>query len=217
MQILVAEDHQLVREAVAALLSRPPLEASVIEAEDFAACLQAVLDTPDLDLCILDLYLPGTTPRKSLSRLRSSAPTLPVIVLSASEASDDMSLAEEFGVMGYVPKSVSSPLLVDAIRMVMNGFRFMPNACGSAHRSSLAAPPAPGLDLSDRQREILTLIVEGASNKAIAQTLAISPSTVKTHLEVIFRRLGIRNRTEAASRALALGLGRQSSPDETGG
>jgi len=197
MKCLVADDHQMVRLALKVALAPLGGDDAFIEAATAEEAVAAAGAHEDLDIVLIDVNMPGMGGVEGVRRLRASHPTLPLLVCSASE---DAGLVRELlalGVAGFMPKSDSTQVILEAVRLVLAGGTYVPArllAAASAPPSSAAL----ALDsLTPRQREVLRLLAEGKPNKVIARELDISEATVKVHLLSVFRALGARNRTEA--------------------
>jgi len=195
MKCLLADDHEMVRLALKVALA--PLGGTFVEAATAEEAIAAASAHEDLDIVLIDVNMPGMGGVEGVRRLRGSHPMLPLLVCSASE---DAGLVRELlalGVAGFMPKSDSTQVIVEAVRLVLAGGTYFPARLLAA----AATPPSSGeiaLDsLTPRQREVLRLLAEGKPNKVIARELDISEATVKVHLLSVFRALGARNRTEA--------------------
>lgn len=188
--VLLIDEHVMFREGLGLLLGQRLGPIRLLEAGSLhlGMRLLAAQDRP-VDLVLLDLELRDSRGLSTFERLRQSCPQLPVLVLSGSI--DDMPAAEliERGAAGFVPKSLGIDALVEPVRRLL--------------QSAAPAEPEP---LSPRQRAVLGLLVEGKSNKLISRELDLSEATVKTHLQAIFRKLDVCNRTQAVLAAVRLGL-----------
>jgi DNA-binding NarL/FixJ family response regulator len=153
-------------------------------------------------IALMDVRLPGPmSGLQALRAIRKLDKEARCIVLTASEGDEDIHQAMEAGALGYLIKGVSAEMLVEALRQVQSGSRFLPPPV--ARRLELRTPNS---DLSPREREVLSLIVHGMSNRQIAGTLKITEATVKCHVSVILDRLGVTDRTQAVIVALQRGL-----------
>ena len=203
MKILLVDDHPLFREGVAQTLRALDEAALIYQASRCEEALERLGREPDMDLVLLDLLLPGMDGMDGLLRFRQAFPTLPVVILSASEDRRSVQAALERGAQGYIPKSTPPRIMMQAIRLVLEGGVYTPpGPSGTGGGGSEAAPGR----LTPRQREVLALLIEGKSNKEIARLLALSDNTVRVHAAAIFKTLDVRNRTEAAFAARRLGL-----------
>lgn len=211
MKLLIADDHAMVRQAIAALLERRAEGTEVLQACDSAEALELVQRHPSLDAVFLDLNMPGMDGMTTLQALGRARPSLPVIVLSAAADPNLVRQAFAAGALGYVPKSATSETLILALELVLGGETFVPSLLlrtpPPANRmEALQDTPAVYDALTTRQAEVLRRIVEGLSNRAIARHLGLSEKTVKAHATAIFRALNVEGRREAISRARAVGF-----------
>jgi DNA-binding NarL/FixJ family response regulator len=206
MKVLIADDHPVLREGLAALILQTEPAAEVLLAQDAASALQIAVERADLDIVILDLLMPGTNGHDVLAALGGARPELPVIVLTASEDPQDARQALAAGALGYVPKSASRQTLLAAIRMVLNGDVYIPPLILNEHLAEPGNQSGASRLLTARQIEVLGRLGEGQSNGRIAHELGISEKTVKSHISAIFRALNVVSRTQAAAAGRAAGL-----------
>lgn len=209
MKFLVADDHAVFRVGLVYLLQKLDPEAKISEANDYAEALEIAEREPDLDLILVDLLMPGIDGFNGVSSLRDKAHSAPIIVVSARENPADVQASLGHGAMGYLPKSSSSDVMMNAIRLVLSGGMYLPPALlgqqeggGGAisMESSLSQPRLSeqvARNLTRRQRDVMRLLALGRSNKAIAQELELAEGTVKVHVSAIFKALNVTNRTEA--------------------
>ncbi len=212
--VLICDDHALVREALAGTIRLSWPEAMVTEVGDFPSAWDAAGQRPELILA--DLMMPGATPLEGIAALKRAAPGVPVLVVTGTQ--DDALLLDllDMGVAGFVPKTANGAIIDAAIRLVMAGGRYLPQrmadlAAARADSGDIVlirddSVTAGTIRLSDRQRDVLELMVEGRTTKEIARTLDLAPSTIKTHLAHIMAQLGVHNRIEATNRARVLNL-----------
>jgi DNA-binding NarL/FixJ family response regulator len=203
LNILVADDHELVRLAVRHALQ--PLADEIRWHE--AACApeaQALMaGGTELDLALVDLHMPGSDGVPTVARWRREYPAIPLVVISADEDADGVRRLIDLGVAGFIPKSDKAAVMLQAVRLVLSGGTYAPLRLLSAVAPVPAGGEAPatghasGLGLTPRQTEVLRLLGRGLPNKSIARELDLSEATVKVHLLAIFRALQVRNRTEA--------------------
>jgi DNA-binding NarL/FixJ family response regulator len=207
-KVLLVDDHVLFRESVALLVEHRLPELRLVLAGDIAGALAALRVDPDCSLVLLDLGLPDSSGMTGLEQLREAAPTVAIVVLSADDRPETVLGAIDRGAAGFIPKSADSVAFTQALRKVMEGrVHLPPQALGRAALLSPGDDFAEGeLGLSPRQLDVLRLLVEGRSNKLIMRELELSESTVKTHLQAIFRRLDVNSRTQAVVAAARLGL-----------
>ena len=198
MKVLIIDDHPVVRAGLAALLNSSDPHLRILQAPGCSAGLELAEQHPDLGLVFMDLRLPGEDGVSAIAEFRGRRPSLPLIVISSSESPDDVRAALAAGALGYVPKSAAPQTLFGAMKLVLSGEIYVPPFV-------LDAPPTgPAARLTARQRDVLALLSEGATNKAIARRLALSEKTVKIHVSAILRELGVANRTQAVHAARAL-------------
>ena len=245
MKVLLIDDHRLFREGVALLLRSLMQDILVSEAgsceEALAHLAQPSGDQVDQaepplaqDLILMDLGLPGMSGLDGITLLRARYPDIPVVALSASEDLDTVLLALDAGAMGFIPKSASAAILVQALHLVLAKGIYLPPSVFLAGRGAVPALPSPlnkladespqtdaihvthahlmaptrpaELGLSPRQTEVLHLILQGKSNKLICRELELSISTVKVHTSAVLRALHVTTRTQAVVMVAKLGL-----------
>lgn len=224
MKFLVADDHQLIREGLKHTLERIAQNSRVFEARDGDEVLRLVAHHPDLDLILLDFFMPGTNGYSLISTLCNEHPDIPVIVISASDDPLLMRKALDRGVAGFISKATDQEVVLEAIKRVLSGGIFVPPDMALAHLprlnknnrdiNGMNRPISPSTSkailarLTRRQREVLELIVQGKTNKDISRQLQVSENTVKVHVTAILKVLGVANRTQAVIMAQKLGLPR---------
>jgi two-component system, NarL family, nitrate/nitrite response regulator NarL len=200
MRILLADDHDLVRETIAAFLqahgfAEVSLAASIGDA-------RAMLVERPYDLLLLDYSMPGMNGLESMGQLRAEHPKLPVAILSGSASRDLAEAALRAGAVGFLPKTLSAQGMVAAIRAMLAGEVFVPTDLLVSD-----APQGDGmLSLTRRETDVLRGLCAGKSNKEIARDLDLQEVTVKLHVKTLSRKLGARNRTHAAMIARDEGL-----------
>ncbi|MFA7429848.1 MAG: response regulator transcription factor [Rhodospirillaceae bacterium] len=223
MKFLVADDHPLVRRALSLSLEHIRAGATLLEAASAAQALAHVAAHPDIDLVLLDLSMPDSEGFDVLRQIKALLPGVPVAVVSADESAETALRALSSGAAGYLPKSLPEDVLRAAISLILAGGMYVPSlvadaaGTGSASARRPVAPAvttpiypagggngrqAPGAAaLTVRQREVLDLVIEGLSNKEIADRLTLAEATVKVHMTAILRAYGVNNRTKAISAA----------------
>jgi DNA-binding NarL/FixJ family response regulator len=222
MKVLVIDDHALIREALRGVLKELRGEASVLEASDWKQANRQIESTPGLDLILLDLGLPDRDGLEVLADLRERYPTVSIVVLSGRHDRESVARALELGAQGFIPKSASREVMLSAFNLIFSGGMYIPPEIlaipGPASMRNTAEPGLsvkPGssakLGLTDRQLEVLTLLMQGKSNKAICRALDLAEPTVKNHVTAVLRALNATNRTEAVIAARALGFDPQRS------
>lgn len=213
--VLVADDHGLYRSGFGFLLRDRMGFRTVIEAATFDAALDRLAETPNVELALFDLAMPGITGPEGLGVVKETYPGIRVAIVSGSEVRNDVVKAVSMGLNGYVPKSLPDDEIVGALQDILDGRVFVPrfmtsgNAAptaksASAEGSNGKGDPGGGAtykSISPRQRDVLDCVRRGLSNKEIARELDIAEGTVKIHLAALFSHFGARNRTELATRS----------------
>ena len=209
MKILVVDDHPLIREAMEHVLSDLSDNVMLLGAGDVGSALELLDTQPDIDLVLLDLSLPGPSGLTAIDMLRERHPGTPVVVLSASDDQGTVVSALDHGAMGFIPKCSANQLILSALRLVMAGGVYVPPQ--AVNGSGVAAPRPQAasiteLGLTERQADVLALMVQGKPNKIICRDLNLAEGTVKIHVTAILKALGVSNRTQAVIAANRLGL-----------
>ncbi|AYN95400.1 MULTISPECIES: response regulator transcription factor ErdR [Pseudomonas] len=200
-QILIADDHPLFRSALQqALTLGLGQQAQLVEAASIAELEAQLAHKTDWDLVLLDLNMPGAYGFSGLVLLRGQYPQIPVVMVSAQEDAAVVQRAREFGASGFIPKSSDLETIQQAVRLVLDGDTWWPaQGEGAANLSEEAKAAKAGLSsLTPQQFRVLTMVCDGLLNKQIAYELSVSEATVKAHVTAIFRKLGVRTRTQAA-------------------
>jgi DNA-binding NarL/FixJ family response regulator len=215
MKCLIVDDHVLIREALRGVLRELKGEATaVIEALDAGHAVRQLEQHPDVELILLDLALPDRDGFDLLLELGRRYATIPVVVLSAHHDRDRVMKALDLGALGFIPKSASREVMLSAFNLIFSGGIYVPAEILPHHARSVAEAAVPGrpgmqiaeLGLTKRQLEVLALMAQGKSNKAICRILDLAEPTVKIHVSAILKALKATNRTEAVVAACALGL-----------
>ncbi|HEY1027582.1 MAG TPA: response regulator transcription factor ErdR [Pseudomonas sp.] len=200
-EILIADDHPLFRSALqqALTLGLGP-QVRLVEAASIAELEACLAEKSDWDLVLLDLNMPGAYGFSGLVLLRGQYPQIPVVMISAQEEASVVNRSREFGASGFIPKSSSLEIIQQAVRQVLDGDTWWPQLAEEAAPVSdeVKAASAGLASLTPQQFRVLTMVCEGLLNKQIAYELSVSEATVKAHVTAIFRKLGVRTRTQAA-------------------
>jgi len=214
MKFLVVDDHTLIREAMRGILLGLRSGASVLEAADAGAALSTLQAHPDTDLVLLDLHLPDQDGLQVLATMAERHPAVAVVVLSGDKDQATMRRALDLGAQGYIPKAETHQVLASALALVLAGGIYVPPAALRGAPAQAPAAPAAGpspasaaaLGLTDRQFEVLALLMQGKNNKLICRALDLAEPTVKNHISAILKALGVSSRTEAVLAVTRLGL-----------
>jgi NarL family two-component system response regulator LiaR len=208
MRVLVADDHSLFRDGLASLLEAAGFEVVAQVGDGLSAVETALRLRPDIVL--MDINMPGIGGLEALRRLRAEWPEAQVVMLTVSEEQADLLEAIQAGARGYLLKHLKADEFLDMLHGLERGEAAMSRQTtarllsGFSQLSRLSLNPAESL--TEREVELLRLLSDGLSNKAIAQKLSLSENTVKYHLKNILQKLGVHNRTEAATQAIRMGL-----------
>jgi DNA-binding NarL/FixJ family response regulator len=200
ISILICDDHPIMRLGIAAIIQSQPNMTIVGQAGTAEEALKLYWEhRPEITL--MDLRLPDKSGVEVIRAVRRVNPDARFIVLTTYEGDDDIHQALEAGAMGYLVKGMPHSVLMEALRKVHGGRKFLPLPVTRALASRM-----PDGELSTREREVLSLLVRGKSNREIADQLSIKETTVKSHVSVILMRLNVTGRTEAVVAALQRGL-----------
>jgi DNA-binding NarL/FixJ family response regulator len=203
LKILVIDDHVLIRHALRAVVAQLKHDAVTLEAFDCAEAMRLLGPDADVDLILLDLSAPDGDGFSALARLRQSYPNTAVVCLAPSSEIRDVTRALDLGAAGYIPKSTPCEVILSAIELVISGGVYIPPEALSRdpmqrHAAGEGMRPCPSeLGLTERQIEVLALLRQGKSNKAIARVLGLAEPTVKNHITAILKALKVTSRTEA--------------------
>lgn len=194
--IIIADDHPLFRNALFQSVHMAVSGANLLEADSLDALLTLLSKQNEPDLLLLDLKMPGANGMSGLIQLRSEYPELPIVVISANEEPTIVSQVKTHGAFGFIPKSSDMRTLISALNQVLNGDPYFPEglivnhaACDDAAEKIAALTP--------QQYKVLGMLSDGLLNKQIAYELHVSEATIKAHMTAIFRKLGVKNRTQA--------------------
>ena len=207
MRLLIADDHGIVRGGLRLLLDRQPDMEVVAEACDGIEAVQVALrELPDI--CVLDVSMPRMTGLQATVEIKSHAPQIAVLLLSMYDDERYLFEALQAGASGYILKQEADTALVDALRAVARGEPFMTNAAEPSLLREWMADESTGPvePLTLREREVLKLIAEAYTNRAIGETLHLSEKTIESHRANLMRKLEMRDRVELVRYAIRRGL-----------
>ena len=207
MRLLIADDHGIVRGGLRLLLDRQPDMQVVAEAADGIEAVRIALrERPDI--CVLDVSMPRMTGLQATVEIKAHAPEIAVLVLSMYDDERYLFEALQAGAAGYILKQEADTALVDAVRAVARGEPFMTNAAEQSLLREWMADDSTGPvePLTLREREVLKLIAEAYTNKAIGETLHLSEKTIESHRANLMRKLEMRDRVELVRYAIRRGL-----------
>ncbi|WP_263079675.1 response regulator transcription factor [Endozoicomonas sp. Mp262] len=197
--IIIADDHPLFRTAMQAALGQVLENPAVYEAGTIAE-LQNIMDQGHSpDLILLDLHMPGAHGLSGLIFLRGQHPNIPVAIVSATEDAGVIKRAIHHGASGFIPKSLPMETMNEAINTLLSGAKWLPPELSSLPDDEVKAPDIESrlASLTPQQFRVLGMISEGLLNKQIAFELEVSEATIKAHVTAIFKKLGVRSRTQA--------------------
>lgn len=218
MKFLVVDDHSLIRDAMRGVLDDVESDAVVLTANSAAEAKETLERNTDISLVLLDLRLPDRDGIDMLSEVRERWPAVAVVMMSGFTDRDNVMRALEAGALGFIPKTDTRDVLVSALRLVLAGGVYIPpDILGRAPAisdvlqpvappveeisptldASVSRPSSAALRLTERQFEVLALMMKGKSNKLICRELDLAEPTVKNHVSAILKALGVSNRTEA--------------------
>jgi len=197
-KIIIADDHPLFRQALLGTLKLKLTQTQWLEAQTIAELEQQLSDNNDCDLLLLDLHIPGAHGFNTLIHVRNHFPQIPVVVVSAHEDHETIHKSMGYGASGFIPKSTPVEDIHNAIQQVLLGNIWTPDAYSQSapmqDNNNIAERVA---SLTQQQYRILMMFAQGMLNKQIAYDLNVSEATIKAHATAIFRKLDVRNRTQA--------------------
>jgi two-component system, NarL family, response regulator LiaR len=201
IRIMLVDDHMMVRKGLATFLKVYEDMQLAGEAESGEAAIQLCAEVLP-DVILMDMVMPGMDGATVTRAIRQQFPHIQVIALTSFKEGDLINRALESGAIGYLLKNVSADELAQAIRSAHSGRASLSPEAAQILVQTAKQPPAPGLDLTERERGVLSLMIEGLNNTQIAAKLSVSPSTIKSHVSNILSKLGTASRTEAVTLAL---------------
>jgi len=207
LQVIVADDHALIRELLERQLKELADDVRVFHAGTLQQVLDLARSSQPLDLVLLDLRMPGMNGLAGLQAVRQARPGVPVAILSGQIDPQTIREALQAGAAGYLPKTMRAAAMLTALRLILSGERYVPeSALGTVAVPDGDAVGSSGpAELSKRERDVARLLLRGQTNKEIANELQIEEVTVALHLRSTYRKLGVRNRTQAVRLLLERG------------
>ncbi|GMQ45203.1 response regulator transcription factor [Vibrio sp. 10N] len=194
--IIIADDHPLFRNALFQSVHMAISGANLLEADSLESLLTLLEKSEEPDLILLDLKMPGANGMSGLIHLRADYPDIPIVVISASEEPSIVSQVKMHGAFGFIPKSSDMRALIGALNKVLEGEPYFPAELliDNSESTDLAEKIST---LTPQQYKVLGMLSDGLLNKQIAYDLNVSEATIKAHMTAIFRKLGVKNRTQA--------------------
>lgn len=205
IRVMLVDDHAMVRRGIATFLKvydDLELAGEADSGEDAIALCSQVMP----DVILMDLMMPDMDGATATRLIRKQFPRVKIVALTSFKEEQVIQNALQAGAIGYLLKDVSADELAQAIRAAHSGRATLSPEAVQALVNAANQPPMPGLDLTERERVVLALMVEGLNNTQIAGRLVVSPSTIKTHVSNILSKLGVASRSEAVALALRSGL-----------
>jgi DNA-binding NarL/FixJ family response regulator len=217
LKILVADDHHLVREGLKLTLLQIGIRTQVLEASTLAEAIDAFRATPDIDLVLLDLNMPGAAGLSGLDAFLAQCPAARLVVVSGTYDMKTVQTAIQKGALGFIPKMSGKRIVLSALRFILDGGIYVPpepfisdrppQEAESPLRATAAfSTKAAAKGLTNRQIEVLRELLEGNSNKQICRNLNLAMGTVKAHVAAVLSALNVNTRAEAIAAADRLGL-----------
>ena len=200
IRLLVVDDHHVVRQGLVSLINSEPDMSVMAEASNGQQAVELFRQHKP-DVTLMDLRLPVLSGVEAITEIRKEFPAARIMVLTTFDGDEDIYRALQAGAAGYLLKDMFSDELLEAIRAVYSGLRRIPAAVAERLAGRVGGP-----NLTGRELDVLKLIVKGKSNKEIGTELTISEATVKTHINNILTKLGVSDRTQAATTALQRGI-----------
>ncbi len=210
MKILFADDHSLIREGVCSLLRTFSNASEILEASNFNDALSIASSEKQINLIILDLFMPGMNYFRGLDTMHGRFPDIPIVILTGNVDMNDAIASLEHGASGYIPKTIGSKSMLNALELILSGEKFLPSRLVSdafhSERDKALRRPANLSKLTGRELQVLSHLSKGQPNKEIARRLNLQEVTIKAHLKGVYRKLGVHNRTQAVRAAMQTGI-----------
>jgi len=205
IKVLIADDHAVVREGIAALLNDEPDINIVAKVSNGNEAISKTIELKP-DVIIMDISMPVCSGLEATSAISQQSPETKVLIFTISDKEEDLFQAVKYGARGYLLKSANLEEITKAIRQIHNGEAILSSYVAGKLLDEFRKNRTDGNPLSQREGEVLALVGEGLTNREIAEKLIVSPGTVKTYLQRILEKLHLNNRAEAMAYALKRGL-----------
>lgn len=202
-KIVIADDHPLFRSALCQAIRQGLGDVTLLECDSIKKLEETLATQADIDLVLLDLHMPGANGFSGLVLVRREHPEIPVVIVSASEELNIIHRAIDYGASGFIPKSADLPTIGKAIESVLQGNIWLPDKVSESQLSDNERNQEEKVfaerirTLTPQQLRVFMMLTKGLLNKQIASEVSVSEATVRTHMTAIFRKLGVRNRTQA--------------------
>ncbi len=213
MDVLLVEDHPLIHEVLRAAVESAIPGSKMHGETTLAGALELAKRLKRLELVLLDLGLPGCAGIEAFHRFRKTFPKVSIAIVSATDDPDCVRDCLDAGAVGYIPKTSKASVILAALKVIAAGGRYLPpeilsppSETARVPRKSRAGPNAAALGLTERQLDVMRLMMKGCTNREIAESLDISEGTVKQHAHAIFQMLGVSTRTQALIAARRRGI-----------
>jgi DNA-binding NarL/FixJ family response regulator len=204
--ILLADDHAMVREALAQMLERLDPGLRMTQARNVDEARALLKAETNFSLVLLDYNMPGMAGAATVAALKAEYPGLPIGVISGYVSSEEVEPLIAAGAAGVFPKAMSTPALLMALKLALSGQVFMPWSGDLAKPAETEQPTLPMPAISERQKDVLVRVVAGSPNKEIARQLGLSEVTIKIHVAALCRKFEVANRTQLATAAMRAGV-----------
>lgn len=207
LKILIADDHELFLDGLKFAISDLDDDTDIVTAGDYTELLAKFKKEPDaFNLLLTDLAMPGMPWDMALKQIHGLNPEIPIVIISAVYDNDTVSKAVDLGVSGFIPKTSSNRVIINAINLVLGGGVYIPKDILEKKKKDAGNANEECSIMTSKQLTVLKLIAQGKSNKVIAAELDISEGTVKIHVTAILKALGANNRTGAVIEAARRGI-----------
>ena len=206
-QIVISDYHALVRGGLDLVVKMAVPNSDIFQTNSFDETLKVLSDENSIDLLLLDLMMPGMDSEKSIQNITKNYPGVPIVIVSVKEDFDSIHMAISSGASGYIPKTSLPEVTISAIKLVLAGGVYIPPHVLNSKIDTTKEQSVEQSNtlnkakiLSKRQEEVFNLIKIGKSNQSIATELNLTIPTIKMHVSAIFKKLDVKNRTEAVAK-----------------